>query len=114
MKIKTAISRADTLRPNTLDEEQKYAWLIELDGKLSESMGVDIPENPFPEDGDLLMPAPCDNIYELYLVAMIDYYNQETGLYANDMEMFNAALNEAKAWWIRHNRPEYAGNWRLA
>jgi len=112
MKAKTAIARADGLRMNAIKEEQKYAWLYELDGKLAETLDTLPPVNPFPEDGELLMPAPCDNIYELYLVAMIDYYNQEITLYANDMQMFNAALEEAKAWWRRRNRPPKNGNWR--
>jgi hypothetical protein len=113
MKVRAAITRANALRPNTLSEEQKYAWLYELDGKLSEDMELEeVPENPFPADAELLMPYPCDNIYELYLVAMIDFYNQESALYQNDMGMFNAALSEAKAWWIRHNRPTLNHHWR--
>lgn len=113
MNARKAITRADNLRMNALGEEQKYAWLYELDGKLAETLGVDIPENPFPDDGELLMPAPCDNIYELYLVAMIDYFNQETTLYANDMIIFNNALDEAKAWWIRNHRPTENRQWRV-
>jgi len=113
MNARKAITRADGLRMNAIGDEQKYAWLYELDGKLAETIGAELPVNPFPNDGELLMPEPCDNIYELYLVAMIDYYNQETTLYANDMIVFNNALDEAKAWWRRNNRPAKNGNWRI-
>ncbi len=113
MNAKKAIARADNLRMNVIDDEQKYAWLYELDGELAETLGVDVPENPFPEDGELLMPAPYDNIYELYLVAMIDYYNNESEMYMNDKEIFNAAFDEAKAWWRRQHKPPSRGNWRV-
>ena len=113
MYAKEAIKKADELRPNTLSEQQKYDMLNELDGKVAEVTG-DLVERPsFPQDFECLMPFPYDNIYPLYLVAMIDYYNQETGLYANDMQMFNAAWEEALAWWRRENRAKYKGNWRI-
>ena len=112
MTTREALRRADLLRQNALPEEQKAAWLCELDGKVAEMMGADVPENVFPEDRELLMPAPYDNIYELYLVSMIDYYHQETELYANDRTIFNTAFVEAKAWWRRNNRPAPRGNWR--
>lgn len=106
MTAKKAIAQADALRMNTITEEQKYAWLYELEGRVAEVIGIEIPENPFPEDGELLMPAPYENIYVYYLIAMIDFYNQETGLYMNDMQMFNALFGEACAWWRRNNAPE--------
>ncbi len=113
MKVKDAIKKADDLRMNTVSEEQKYAWIYELEGKLSDSMRTPVPENPYPEDAELQMPFPYDNIYAFYLAAMIDYYNSEIYLYANDMSMFNAAYNDAVSWWIRNNRPAYSGNWRI-
>lgn len=113
MNVRKAISRANDQRMNVISDEQKYAWIYELDAKLADEFGVDIKENPFPEDAELLVPYPYDNIYELYLVAMIDYYNQESNLYANDMEMFNASLSEARAGWIRSHRPEKNENWRV-
>ena len=113
MKLKEAIARADALRPNAIPEEQKAAWIDELDGKLAETLGVDAPAPSWPEDAVLLVPPPCDNVYELYLCAMIDFSNQETGLYANDMAVFNAAVREARAWWRRHDCPRQSGNWRV-
>ena len=113
MTYRKAIANANNLRPNALRNDQKYAWIAELEGKLSDHLGLDIPENPFPEDGELLMPFPYDNIYEMYLVSMIDYYAQETGLYANDSQMFNAKWDEALSWWERNNRPKENPNWRV-
>lgn len=113
MKAQTAISRANALRPNALGPEQKYAWLYELEGKLAEQMGIDAPTNPYPNNAELMIPAPYDNVYELYIIAMIDYYNNEVNLYTNDMQVFNAALDETKAWLRRTNCPQPIKNWSV-
>lgn len=113
MTISEAIKRADTLRPNVLPEEQKAAWIYELEGKLAELFEARVPTNQWPEDAELSMPPPCDNVYELYLCAMICFASQETAQYANDMAVFNAAMSEARAWWRRHNRPRHTGNLRV-
>ena len=114
MKISEAITQANGLRDNTLTEEQKAAWLYNLDGEVSEIVGQDAPMNSWPEtDAELLMPAPHDDIYPLYLVAMIDYYNQESTLYANDLQVFNSAMNNARAWWRRTHKPERDEYWKV-
>lgn len=110
MNTRKAIARADELRPNAVSEEMKASWIYELDGKVAELQGVPVPESKWPEDFDHLMPSPYDNIYELYLCAQIDNANMETALYENDMAMFNAAWDEARAWWRRtHRQPESSG-----
>ena len=104
MTVKEAIIRADELRPNAISDETKAAWLYEVEGELAEMMDVEAPENLWPEtDAVLLMPYPKDGMYPLYLCAMIDNANEETALYANDMAVAQAAVNEARAWWWRHN-----------
>lgn len=113
MTVKESIKRADALRMNTVSEEQKAAWVCDLDGQLAEMFGVEPPANNWPEDRELLMPSPHEEIYQLYLICKIDYYNQEMSLYANDMAIYNAALNEAVAWYRRKHRPSCAGNWKV-
>ncbi len=113
MKLSIAMARADALRPNTISEEQKAAWVQALDAQLAEMMDVQAPEDGWPVDRELLMPAPHEEIYPLYLVSRIDYHNEEMDLYANDMLIYNAALAEAQAWWRRNHRPPYRGNWKV-
>lgn len=113
MTMKKAIMHANALRPNTLDDEIKANWVHELDAKIAEMMGEDEPVNYWPEDSELLMSAPCDNIYELYVMAMIDYYNQETTLYANDMAVYGEALAEARASWRRAHKPVQSKNYTM-
>lgn len=125
MTVTEAIARADELRPNALGEEQKAAWLRQLEGQLWELWerdGTPLPperEKLWPwrmtwpeEDPKLLLTGPQEELYQLYLMAKIDYYNQEMDLYMNDMTLYNAALSEAQAWWRRHHRPRRGKNWR--
>lgn len=113
MKLSEAMTRADELRPNVLSNGQKAAWLWELDGQIAEMMHLPHRSLPWPEeDPELLMGAPHGEIYQLYLICKIDYYNQEMGLYANDMAVYNAALAEAQAWWRRHHRPGRKEDWK--
>ena len=114
MRAKEAIQRADALRMNALDEEQKAAWIYALDGQLAEMLGVEPPVNDWPEsEAELLIPFPHDEIYQLYLICKIDYYNQEMVLYMNDLATYHAALAEAQAWWRRTHRPASRKNWRV-
>jgi hypothetical protein len=44
---------------------------------------------------------------------MIDMANEETNLYQNDMEMFNAAWTRAASWYRRKTKAPDKGNWRV-
>lgn len=113
MRIIDVIAEADVIRPNAIDDEMKMRWLLQL-----EQDYVDIFGNP---DYDiatinfeyvLTVPPPRDYSYVWYLCAMIDLYNHDTGLYANDMEMANAAIDDAKAWLRRNKKPAKQSNWK--
>ena len=103
MTLLHAIARADMLRPNALDNSIKADWVWELEAEIAELMDVELPENPYPDDGQLLMPSPKDNIYALYVCAMIDLTVEDTALYANDYVVANSAIVDAKKWWRRHH-----------
>ena len=113
MYVKNCITQADAIRPNVLPDEIKVGYLWKLESEIAEMMRIDLPENIWPEDQELLMPAPHDDIYSLYLCAMIDSANQETSLYANDIELANAAIKDAKAWYRRRIRVDSTQNWRV-
>lgn len=113
MQVREAIRRADALRMNTVEDAQKAAWLFDLDGQLAEMMGAAVPENCWPEDAELLMGPPYEEIYQLYLICKIDYYNQEMSLYANDLAVYDGALKEAQAWYRRTHRPKVRWKWQV-
>lgn len=102
-----AIKKADELRPNTFSEQQKYEWLIKEEGEIALMMNKEQPKNMYPSlTQELLMPAPFDYIYELYLICVIDFYNQESDLYQNDKTVFEEEKRNALAWYRRENMPK--------
>lgn len=113
MNTADVIAKADGLRMNTLEDEQKARWIYELDCSIAEIMDKPAPEWRFPDNRELLMPMQHEDVYVKYLVAMIDYYNGESALYANDITIYESAMKEARAWYIRNNRPKSSGNWRV-
>ena len=74
---------------------------------------TDLPEVPklFPEDGDkpLLVAAPDDILYDLYLMAQADFYNREADNYNNSALAYNTALDEWKKEYHRSHAPIGAG-----
>ena len=114
MTINNAIAKANKLRPNTFTDEQKYNWLMVLEAQAAEMMEKETPKNTFSDMNiELLMPYPYDNIYPLYLAAIIDYYNQETALYQNDSVIFEEAKRDAFAWYRRNNMPKSSSGWKV-
>ena len=116
MKLGEAIEKANKIKPNRYGDDVLASWLSELDGRAAlETMGQETaPEYSWPEDADtqLLIPHPFSRVYELYLVAMIDFHNREMDSYANDMEAFNDAMSEWMAWYRRTNLPKDTGGYK--
>lgn len=111
MTVTDTISQADELRLNTISDEQKAAWVIGLDQQIAERLGMTSFLYGWPAgDGELLLPAPYDRVYVLYLCCQIDYYNNETALYGNDKTVYDEMMGEAMAWWRRQHCPDDAGN----
>ena len=105
MTMREAIARADEIRPNTVGDETKAGWVHDLDGDFAETLQVAVPRNNWPDDRDLLMPHPADEVYPLYLCAMIDFAQQDMQQYQVDQAMYESARAQAAAWWRRTHRP---------
>lgn len=103
-----AIEIIDRLRPNTYGDEDKLRWINELEGMVQRLViqSDKVNELTYPDDMDkkLIVPAPYDDVYTLFLEAKIDYYNREYGNYNNSAMMFRAQFDEYKKDYIRHNR----------
>ena len=102
-----AIEVVDKIKPNPYSEEDKLRWINELDGMVQRLViqTDKIKQYSYPVDMDkeLLIPAPFDDCYTLFLEAKIDYYNREYGNYNNSAMMFEAQFSEYKKDYIRHN-----------
>ena len=111
MTVTDTLSQADELRLNTISDEQKAAWVMGLDQQIGERIDMASYVHNWPaDDGELLLPAPYDRVYVLYLCSQIDYYNNETALYGNDKAVYDEAMSEAMAWWRRQHCPDNTGN----
>lgn len=73
----------------------------------------DIPK-AFPEEGDrpLLVGAPWDRLYDLYLMAQVDFYNREMSNYNNSVTAFNSALDQWRQSYNRRHLPLDRGGYR--
>lgn len=113
--MNTVIEQVDRLKPNAYTDEDKYRWINQLDGLVSmQVMGKDAPEYSIPGDADtpLLVGHPFDDIYDMYVSAMIDFHNREYNNYNNSVLMFTERLEAYKAWYIQHHAPKSARNFR--
>jgi hypothetical protein len=119
MKIIEAINRIDSLKHNTYSQSDKVAWLSELDWDVKRNI-IDGHEGD--EDviftgyndltdlqTELLMPAPYDKAYLLWLEAQIDYYNGEYDKYNNALDMFHIAYEGFRNDYNRNHMPKGKG-----
>ncbi len=107
--INKVIEKVSRIRPDAFDDVVKASWISELDGKiLRETMqkeGNIEYEFPSQADEELLIKEPFDNIYELYIVAMSDFYSGDFASYSASSAMFERAYEEFRKDYIRHNMP---------
>ena len=104
--MKTVIEYVDRVKPNAYTDEDKYRWINIAEGLVSrEVLNDDAPEYNLPEDADtpLMVASPYDDIYHLYVSAMIDFYNREYNEYNNTILMFKERLEQYKVWNIRNS-----------
>ena len=116
MTIIEAISRIDTLKPNTYTPESKVYWLSNLDGIVFEKIiktheGAEINEfkgytAETPMDAKLIISAPHDDIYIKWLEAQIDYANGEYDKYNNSIVAYNDAYAEFERHYNRTHMPK--------
>lgn len=102
------IEIVDGIRTNTYSEEQKLSWISDLDGMVKRLVMQedDVKQYSYPEDMDreLLIEAPFDSLYTMYVEAMIDYYNREYANYNNSAVMFDGRFTEYKKLYIREHQ----------
>lgn len=121
MTIDKVIEMVDGRKPNVFTDEMKAQWLMELDGAIftevlrgrtapalpGEEEELREPPRAYPEDAQvpLLVTAPYDNLYGLYVEAMIDRYNQETMLYNSSAILFDQAMDAFRKQYHRTHEP---------
>ena len=115
MKIIEAINRIDSLKHNTYSQSDKVVWLSEVDWDVARNIietheGAESTFTGYDDSTDLqtelLIPAPYNKAYLLWLEAQIDYYNGEYDRYNNAMEMFSAAFEGFANYYNRTHKPK--------
>ena len=114
--VNKVIEYVDKVKPNAYGEEEKFRWLSELDGMVRRLVmqEEEAPEDRYPDDGDteLLVPYPFNEVYPLYMMAMIDLNNKEYTAYNNSVLVFNSKFEEYKKAYIREHLPKSAGTYK--
>ncbi len=115
MKIKEALDRTYALRPDSFGQEEKIAWLSELDHQLYREVFLThenntaspsaFPYSPCDTEKELMIPAPYDKVYISYLKAKIEEAYGEVDSYNNAAAMYHQQLGEFKRFWHRNNKP---------
>lgn len=113
MTVGQVISHITELRGQQYDTETLAAWLSELEGQIIDEIvnladGVQIDFKPFDFNIDweksLMAPERFADVYTNYLMAKIDFHNQESERYNNDVVMYQAAYDRYAAWYIRSHK----------
>ena len=116
MKIIEAINRIDALKHNTYSQTDKVQWLSRVDHMVKKHV-IDTHEGAeevsftgYDKSTDLqtelLVPPPYDEMYLLWVEAMIDYYNGEYDKYNNAAERFNESYESYKNDYNRTHMPK--------
>lgn len=108
MKVRKAIDTADRrLSGNSYTKGEKIEWLKTLESMWSEfllTLGYKSESYDFEDDAaELTIKAPYDEIYVIWLIMKMHYYNGEIDLYNNSAEVFNNLLHEAKKSFTKTN-----------
>jgi hypothetical protein len=115
MKIIEAINRIDSLVHNTYTQSDKVQWLSEMDWEVKLNIidtheGEAVSFTGYDDRTDLstvlLVPAPYDKAYLMWLEAQIHYYNGEYNKYNNAIAMYNTDFEAYQKYYNRTHMPK--------
>lgn len=104
MTIENCMKLVDAMMPNGVEPSVKLRFLGEIEGKVRVELLGESPDETvdFNEDtpaGTMLcVPHPFDQLYLLYVMAMMDYVGGYTSRYENGAAMFNTAYQSYGKW----------------
>lgn len=113
MTPREVIAQADAIKPNAFTEAEKLRWLGELEGRIAADVFLlstaELRQLAFayPDamDKELLVQWPHNDIYELWLLAKIDFGNAEYDKYQNTMQAYNESFVNFTNWFVRTYAP---------
>ncbi len=117
MTVNDLISDITSLRGQQYGTDMIMGWINEIEGQVIEEVinraeGYDLEFAPMEyekdQDKKLSIPDRFRDVYINYLLSKIDYHNEETERYNNDVVMYNSAYDAYAAWFRRCNRAKKA------
>ena len=115
MNIRETIETVDKMRPNQFSDSDKIRWLNELDGMVKKEIidthdGADLVtftgyDEDTDQDTELLVGDSYTDLYLLFLMSKIDFFNAEYTRYNNDVSMFENRYSEYSAYYNRTHMP---------
>ena len=114
MKVREAIAKLDSARPNTVDTAVKIGWLSTADHYVKKEI-IDTHEGweniDFSgyETGDLeaelLVPEPYCELYVYLMEARMQYNLGDMMRYSNAMSLYNQSIQEFARWYNATHMP---------
>ena len=104
MTIETCLRFVDTVMPNVFSESFKRSFLGEIEGKVRVELLGEEPDpalairDATPGNTELTAPFPYDQLYWLYVTAMMDYAGGDMARYENTAALFNAVYQSYGKW----------------
>lgn len=120
MTVSEAIEKVKERKPNAYSDKLLVEWLNDCEAQVQrELMGVPaegIKQYDEVEDleQDLLLPRPYDAAYVTYIIAMIEFNQQEYNAYNNSIVMFNTQYDAAQKYYnstFKHTMGLKIRNW---
>lgn len=121
MKLVELIEHITELRGQQFGTDVMTGWVNEIEAQAVDqvvSHGVEFSGDfePYQYEMDaektLLIPERFQDVYINYLLAKIDFLNQETERYNNDVAMMDAAWKEYHGWYFRNHDLKPLGYFR--
>lgn len=104
MTIETCMNLVNAMMPSGVDTAVKLRFLGEIEGKVRVELHGESPDGGWdfdertPGGTVLCVPHPYDQLYLLYVMAMIDYIGGDMARYENGAAMFNAVYQSYGKW----------------
>ncbi len=111
MTLSQVIATVDEIKPNAFGDISKTMWMNEVEGLIQTEVMLLPAEGCIRYDAnsdtdtELLVKAPHDKLYWVYLCAMIDFANGEYNKYQNTMQLFNTYFGEYMRWYAMRYHP---------
>ena len=115
MRLGELIETVIRTRGRQYSEDIMTGWLNEIEGQvidevINKAEGYDLEFKPMTYDLDaereLSVPDRFQDVYINYMLSKIDFHNQETERYNNDVVMYNSASDAFASWFKQNHMPK--------